>query len=194
VDDLNPALPVLTQNFTTVGQVAVVYLPSLRQTLVLLPPGVAHYQAALLPYAKSRAVLLDFKLNVNNPEACTDGFTPKAQWRDPGVTTTRAVPAGMFCKLPHDSSIDVRGAHNYPCVRYPGHRAGTIDLCSEEATGHAQAAPPVAYLPGSVDVTTYQPRTGRFVAPDGELYALGLGTSGPPAKDWQALLVSTLGR
>ncbi|HEX4189453.1 MAG TPA: MlaD family protein [Marmoricola sp.] len=197
VDSLNTTLPVLLTNMVTTSQVAQAYLPGIEQTLVLLPAGVAGYESALLPYKKSGAVLLDFKLNANSPPACTTGFIPKDQWRDPRITAPTTTPAGIHCTLPHNSISEVRGAHNYPCALYPGVRAASIDECAEIATGKPAPTPVVAYLPGSatsVAKADYEPTTGRFIGPDGQFYALGSSSAGPSPKTWQAFVLSTLGR
>ena len=39
-------------------------------------------------------------------------------------------PDGVYCKLPQDAPIDVRGARNYPCVEHPGKRAATVQDCN----------------------------------------------------------------
>ena len=55
--------------------------------------------------------------------------------RRSGVTppTTPAIdtPDGLYCKLPQDSPIAVRGARNYPCMGHPGKRAPTVELCDD---------------------------------------------------------------
>ncbi|MGG7379605.1 hypothetical protein ACQ7B2_12905, partial [Escherichia coli] len=45
LNQIKPTLPVLLANLTTLGQVLVVYHPSVEQLLVLLPPSVAGIQA-----------------------------------------------------------------------------------------------------------------------------------------------------
>ena len=40
-------------------------------------------------------------------------------------------PDGLYCKLPQDSPIGVRGARNYPCMGHPGKRAPTVELCND---------------------------------------------------------------
>jgi hypothetical protein len=41
-------------------------------------------------------------------------------------------PDGLYCKLPQDSPIGVRGARNYPCMEHPGKRAPTAELCESD--------------------------------------------------------------
>lgn len=36
-------------------------------------------------------------------------------------------PDNLYCKLPQDSPISVRGARNYPCMTKPGKRAPTVE-------------------------------------------------------------------
>ena len=38
-------------------------------------------------------------------------------------------PDGVYCKLPQDSPIVVRGARNSPCMGVPGKRAPTVQEC-----------------------------------------------------------------
>ena len=39
---------------------------------------------------------------------------------------------GLYCKLPQDSPIGVRGARNYPCMGHPGKRAPTVEICNSD--------------------------------------------------------------
>jgi phospholipid/cholesterol/gamma-HCH transport system substrate-binding protein len=40
----------------------------------------------------------------------------------------------MYCRVPQDSQLDVRGARNLPCLTRPGKRAPTVKMCeSDEA-------------------------------------------------------------
>jgi hypothetical protein len=41
-------------------------------------------------------------------------------------------PDGIYCKLPQDSPISVRGVRNFPCIRHPGKRAPTIQICRSD--------------------------------------------------------------
>jgi hypothetical protein len=74
----------------------------------------------------------DFAITVNDPPACTVGFLPPSQWRSPADTTTIDTPDGLYCKLPQDSPIAVRGARNYPCMGHPGKRAPTVEICNSD--------------------------------------------------------------
>jgi hypothetical protein len=128
-DQIKPTLPVLLANMTTFGQVAVTYRPSLEQVLVLLPPLVAFIQSSAPENNATGMALGDFRISIEDPPPCTVGFLPPSQWRSPSDLTERDTPDGLYCKLPQDSPIVVRGARNYPCMGVPGKRAPTAQLC-----------------------------------------------------------------
>jgi phospholipid/cholesterol/gamma-HCH transport system substrate-binding protein len=129
---VKPTLPVLLANLISIGQVGVTYHASLRQLLVLLPPYVASVQAYGLGTKNPTGYSMgEFALTVADPPACTVGFLPPSQWRSPADTTEADTPDGLYCKLPQDAPIAVRGARNYPCQGVPGKRAPTVQLCND---------------------------------------------------------------
>jgi hypothetical protein len=73
-----------------------------------------------------------FTLTIADPPACTVGFLPPSQWRSPDETSVIDTPDGLYCKLPQDSPISVRGARNYPCMGHPGKRAPTVEICNSD--------------------------------------------------------------
>lgn len=132
-NQVKPTLPVLLANLTTLGQVGVTYHPSLEQLLVLLPPTIASTQSYGVPKNNPTGFSLgDFTLTINDPPACTVGFLPPSSWRSPEDTTVIDTPDGLYCKLPQDSPIGVRGARNYPCMGHPGKRAPTVEICDSD--------------------------------------------------------------
>jgi phospholipid/cholesterol/gamma-HCH transport system substrate-binding protein len=131
-EQIKPTLPVLLANLTTIGQIGVTYHPSLEQILVLLPASVAYEQTAAdtnWPDGWSRG---DFALTIDDPPICTVGYLPPSQWRSPSDTSDIDTPDGMYCKLPQDSPLAVRGARNYPCMGHPGKRAPTVEICNSD--------------------------------------------------------------
>ena len=74
----------------------------------------------------------DFALTVDDPPICTVGFMPPSQWRSPADTSDIDTPDGLYCKLPQDSPLSVRGARNYPCMGHPGKRAPTVEICNSD--------------------------------------------------------------
>jgi phospholipid/cholesterol/gamma-HCH transport system substrate-binding protein len=131
-EQIKPTLPVLLANLTTIGQIGVTYHPSLEQLLVLLPPSDSYIQTAASfnhPDGWSRG---DFALTIDDPPICTVGFLPASQWRSPSDLSDVDTPDGLYCKLPQDSPLSVRGARNYPCMGHPGKRAPTVEICNSD--------------------------------------------------------------
>ena len=132
LDQIKPTLPVLLANLTTIGQIGVTYHASLEQILVLLPPNIAIFQSAAPTGNPTGAATGDFSLTLGDPPACSVGFLPPSQWRSPADTSEADTPDGLYCKLPQDSPVAVRGAHNYPCMGHPGKRAPTVQICDSD--------------------------------------------------------------
>lgn len=132
LDQIKPTLPVLLANLTTIGQIGVTYHASLEQVLVLLPPFTAAIQSFIGIKAPDGLAKGAFNLIVSDPPACTVGFLPPSQWRSPADTRVVDTPSGLYCKLPQDSPIGVRGARNYPCMGQPGKRAPTVEICESD--------------------------------------------------------------
>jgi virulence factor Mce-like protein len=129
---IKPTLPVLLANLTSLGQLLVVYHASLEQMLVLLPPSVAAERSPRPPNNPTGWAMGDFQISVADPPVCTVGFLPPSQWRSPNDTTTIDTPDDLYCKLPQDSPIGVRGVRNFPCIRHPGKRAPTVAICDSD--------------------------------------------------------------
>lgn len=223
LDQVKPTLPVLLANLTTVGEVGVTYNAALRQLLVLLPPYIGGF-GALSPTNNPAGLSLGgFSLMNGDPPPCTVGFLPPSQWRSPADESVVDTPDDLYCKLPQDSPIAVRGVRNNPCMGQPGKRAPTIEICNSDQQYQplamrqhvlgpypfdpnlvAQGVPPdsranlndntyapvegtpmppqagdavpppapdaVAPPAPEAATTNYDPRTGRYVGPDGNLY------------------------
>lgn len=132
LQELKPTLPILLANLTTVGQTLLTYNPALEQLLVLFPGIIAAQQSFGLPQNSPTGLPMgDFALTISDPNPCTVGFLPSTQWRAPEDETTIDTPDGLYCKLPQDSPMNVRGARNYPCIEHPGKRAPTVELCND---------------------------------------------------------------
>ncbi|WP_299561602.1 MCE family protein [uncultured Mycolicibacterium sp.] len=131
LEQVRPTLPVLLANMATFGRIGVVYNPSIEQLLVLVPPFVAQVQTYLPMTNPTGIPLGDFSLGLGDPPACTVGFLPPSSWRSPADLSIVDTPDNLYCKLPQDSPIAVRGARNYPCMEHPGKRAPTVELCND---------------------------------------------------------------
>lgn len=133
IDSVKLTLPIMLASLGTVGQVAVTYHASLEQLLVLFPPAML----ALSSYhPENNAQGLgtgDFRISgFSDPPPCTVGFLPPSAWRPGWDTTTIDTPDGLYCKLPQDSPVAVRGARNMPCPGKPGKRAPTAAICDSD--------------------------------------------------------------
>jgi virulence factor Mce-like protein len=132
LNELKPTLPVLLANIGTVGEILMTYNASLEQLLVLLPPYIAQQQSYSVTSDSTGAPRGDFAATVSDPPACTVGFLPPSAWRSPADESDIDTPDGIYCKLPQDSPISVRGVRNFPCIRKPGKRAPTIQICRSD--------------------------------------------------------------
>lgn len=132
LEQIQPTLPVLLANLTTIGQIGVTYHASIEQVLVLLPPFTAAIQSFIGSKSPNGLATGAFNLVLSDPPACTVGFLPPSEWRAPSDTRIVDTPDGLYCKLPQDSPIGVRGARNYPCMGQPGKRAPTVEICESD--------------------------------------------------------------
>lgn len=183
IDQVKPTLPVLLANLTTIGQIAVVYHASIEQLLVLLPPDVAQTQAIGLSTKNPTGMAQgDFTLTISDPPACSVGFLPPSSWRSPDDLTEIDTPDGLYCKLPQDSPVAVRGARNYPCMGQPGKRAPTVEICESAQPFEPLAMRDHALGPSPVDPNLLAqgiPPDDRVTAND-HIYGPLEGTPMPP--------------
>src|SRR5262249_35148116 len=140
---------------------------------------------------------LSFNLNINLPPPCSTGYLPANQLRSPSeVDYPERPPGDMYCRVPQDSSLNVRGARNLPCETRPGKRAPTVKMCESDenyvplndgynwkgdpnATLSGQPVPQLppgtppsepATAPLPIAAATYDPATGTYIGPDGHQY------------------------
>jgi len=136
-DRVAPTLPVLMANMVSLGDIAVSYRAAIEQLLVLFPQGTALMSAIAAPNAGTkqayRGIYLDFNLNLNLPPPCNTGFLPVQQQRVPSQVDAPDRPAGeLYCRVPQDSPLNVRGVRNIPCETTPGKRAPTVEMCESD--------------------------------------------------------------
>ncbi|RZT12432.1 phospholipid/cholesterol/gamma-HCH transport system substrate-binding protein [Mycobacterium sp. BK558] len=181
-----PALPVLLANLVSLGEIAVTYRPNLEQLLVLYPQGTAVMSAIALANADTkqdyRGIYLDFNLNLNLPPPCNTGFLPVRQQRSPSDVDAPERPAGeLYCRVPQDSTLNVRGVRNIPCANDPAKRAPTVELCESDTQyvplndGFNWKGDPNATLSGQ-GVPEYAPGQDPRLPPP-----QGTGAAPPPA-------------
>jgi phospholipid/cholesterol/gamma-HCH transport system substrate-binding protein len=137
-DRIKPTLPVVLANLVTIAQIGVTYNANLEMILVLLPTGTSFAQAIGVPNRGNKGAygpgqFLSFNLNLNLPPPCTTGFLPAQQMRSASLEDYPPTPPGLlYCRVPQDSPMNVRGARNIPCETKPGKRAASIQLCKSD--------------------------------------------------------------
>lgn len=186
-DRVAPTLPVLLANMSSLGEIALTYRGDLEQLLVLFPQGTAVMSAIAAPNSGTKqaynGIYLDFNLNLNLPPPCNTGFLPAQQQRVPTEVDAPERPAGeLYCRVPQDSILNVRGVRNIPCENNPAKRAPTVEMCESDeqyvplnegwnwkgdpnATLSGQDVP---QYPKAVAAVPYDPATGNYVGPDGK--------------------------
>lgn len=210
--DISPTLPLLLANTVGIGQITYTYNASIQQLLVVYPALMGALET-VVQYAEKHdnQLPLDFHLQLNSPQSCSMGYLSPEQRRPPSDVEIPVTPDGIFCRIPQDSQIAVRGARNSPCPLQPGKRAPTPVECADPK-GYVPLGepvtpfgPPQPNVPGvaptpyqqqgEVATASYDPSTGQYVAPNGEVYAdsslvqgNGNGAAGAPAKSWQAMM------
>jgi phospholipid/cholesterol/gamma-HCH transport system substrate-binding protein len=223
IERLQPALPTLLANLVSVSQVALTYQNDIEQLLAVFPMSINAEQAGILGNLNTkqayRGQYLSFNLNLNLPPPCTTGFLPAQQQRIATFEDYPKHPAGdLYCRVPQDSWLNVRGARNYPCETVPGKRAPTVKLCESNeqyvplndgnnwkgdpnATLSGQGipqlppgSPPTAAgapaPPPPIAAAQYDPATGTYIGPDGRQYTQSdLAQTAPKDKRWQSLLL-----
>lgn len=186
---LQPTLPIVLTNLVSVADVGVTYSAGLEQLLVLVPRLVEVLQAAGTAAHNTkqglRGAYLSFNLNVNLPPPCMTGYLPAQQARVSAHEDYPDRPEGeLYCRIPQDAMFNVRGARNLPCETRPGKRAATVKLCESDENyvplndGFNWKGDPNATItgldipelpPGALGVAQYDPATGMYVGPDGQL-------------------------
>ncbi|WP_396932432.1 MCE family protein [Mycolicibacterium sp.] len=205
LERVRPTVPIIAANMASVAQVALTYQPGLEQLLVLLPQAAATAQAIVLanrdtqqPY---RGLYLSLNLSLNQPPPCTTGFLPAQQQRAPALTDYPDRPLGdLYCRVPQDSPLSVRGVRNLPCTTRPGKRAPTVQMCESDQTyvplndGYNWKGDPNATLSGQdvpqLSGAEYDPTTGTYTGPDGHRYTQSnLAPEQEHAKDWRSMVL-----
>ncbi|OBK80002.1 MlaD family protein [Mycobacterium sp. 1164985.4] len=214
-DRIASPLPLLLANMVSLGDIAIAYRNDIEQLLVLFPQGTAVMSAIILPNANTKqdykGIYLDFNLNLNLPPPCNTGFLPVRQQRSPSEQDAPERPAGdLYCRVPQDSDLNVRGVRNIPCETVSGKRAPTIEMCESDeqyvplnegyswkgdpnATLSGQGVPQYApgqdpRAPAPIAAVPYDPSTGEYIGPDGRLYTQA-DLAPPQNKTWQSMLV-----
>ncbi|BBY66101.1 MCE family protein [Mycolicibacterium helvum] len=166
-----------------------------------------------------KGAFLSFNLNLNLPPPCLTGYLPPQQARATSLTDYPPRPEGDFyCRVPQDSMFNVRGARNLPCETRPGKRAPTVTMCESgeeyvplndgynwkgdpNATLSGQPVPqlrpgqipdatrPPAAQPPPIAAAEYNPATGTYLGPDGQLYTQSNLSGNGEGQTWQSMMM-----
>ncbi|MGB3483159.1 MAG: MlaD family protein [Mycobacterium sp.] len=208
---VRPTVPLLLANLVSLEEIAIVYQPALEQLLVLVPQGTAMMQALSVGNLNTnqdyKGMYLDFNLNLNLPPPCNTGFLPARQQRAQAFEDSPERTSGsLYCRVPQDHPmLAVRGARNIPCMRVPGKRAPTVEMCESEqqyvplndgdnwkgdpnATLSGQDVPQMQ-PPAPVATAPYDPATGGYLGGDGRVYTQSNLAPVGAEQTWQSMLV-----
>lgn len=214
---MDETLPMLISNLGVASKTLAVYLPNLQQVLVIYPRLIDALLTALNAGDPRYGPSVEFSLGFQDPPPCTIGYLPRSDWRYPSAQTARELPPGMLCRVPQNAQVAVRGARNYPCVEFPGRRAPTPEECRTgykplpgynnalpngipgvrlptDPAGYTTPGTPTDHEPGpAVYATSYDPKSGDFIGPDGKTYNAGTGQdSRGQDSTWQSLITRTV--
>ena len=144
-DRVAPALPVLLANLVSLGEIAVTYRSDIEQLLVLFPQGTAVMSAIVARELRtpSRTTRASTSTSTSTstcrrpatPDSCRSGSSVRRP-----TSTTPERPAGeLYCRVPQDSTLNVRGVRNIPCENNPGQAgADGRDVRKQRAVRPAQ--------------------------------------------------------
>jgi phospholipid/cholesterol/gamma-HCH transport system substrate-binding protein len=199
IGQLQPVVPLLLANLTAVGQVLKIYLPNVRQILVILPAAINYITASDMTSSAEvpGSANLDFKSTFNNPPPCEQGYLGPGAMRSPYDTSRAAPPSSTpHCKTP-ENSPGIRDAKNDPCPNDPAIRSATAAGCGlifDSSAVRASTGKQRGSNPATTGAATYDPSTGLFFGPNGILYSAGAGSvSGNGPTTLSQLLQQTLG-
>ena len=128
---LSTTMPALAQDLAASGRVLNVYRPSLKHLLIVFP-GTLEAQATVQKYYADQDYGesgLSFKLTVNDPPVCYDGFPEAFKQRNPEDLSFRPLPPNSYCKVASSDPRIVRGARNMPCPQDPDKRGARAVDC-----------------------------------------------------------------
>ena len=136
-DRVAPAVPVLFANLVSLGDIAVVYRHDIEQLLVLFPQGIAAMAAIVVPSSNTKQDCGAPSWTSTSTSTCRQRAPPAICRRPsaahrPAWTHRIARPAELYCRVPQDSELNVRGARNIPCETKPWKRAPTVEMCESD--------------------------------------------------------------
>jgi phospholipid/cholesterol/gamma-HCH transport system substrate-binding protein len=128
---LSTSLPALALDAAQFGKVLNVYQPSIKHLLIVFP-GLLEAQGTVQRYYPDQdygEAGLSFKLTINNPPVCYEGFPEAFHQRNPEDLSPRPLPPNSYCKVAHSDPRIVRGVRNVPCPQDPDKRGARAQDC-----------------------------------------------------------------
>lgn len=186
--DLESPLPVLLANLQSVGEVARVNVPGIRQIMVVYPALSASinymhqgFQGDDMIYGQGP---LDVKLgNTANPLPCTEGYD--AQRRDPSDLSPVDPSVNPYCRLPQGDARAVRGSRNMPCASDPTVRTAEVGNCPGGLPSQwpqMLSRPGAPYVPPTISAPVVAQPDGADLQ-SGESSMAPASYTPPPARD-----------
>jgi phospholipid/cholesterol/gamma-HCH transport system substrate-binding protein len=154
------------------------------------------------------------------PPCTTGFPPPQQQRSSALVDTPPRPDGDIYCRIPQDAPFNVRGTRNIPCETVPGKRAPTVKMCESDqnyvplndgtywkgdpnATLAGQAVPeppvtappmagtqPAPPAPPVIAAVDYDPDTGDYVGPDGQVYvAADLARTSPSKRTLESMML-----
>jgi phospholipid/cholesterol/gamma-HCH transport system substrate-binding protein len=168
VRSVDATLPIVLNNLVSVGQVAAVRVPALRQILIIYPYVVAT-SYGLFPDNGSTRFGIPVPPSPDG-QPCTQGYVPPSQQRLPSALTYPKVRYNAFCRTPTNSDVDPRGAQEAPEPN--GKRLGNLRSFKDNA-GLPGGAASSDVSPASASLGTATGSPVTFTAGNGRRYMLG---------------------
>jgi len=131
--DSEEDLAAISADAATLSRLVGFYSPAIEHILTIYP---AMTSAALSIVPEDRLndpvpeVNVAFKMNLNSPAPCYDGFPEADTPRSPHDLSPRP-PSLAYCQLPHDDPRAARGVRNIPCLSDPSVLSATARECGQ---------------------------------------------------------------
>ena len=186
-ESLDATLPITLGNLVSVGQVAAVRIPAIRQVLIIYPYIVAT-SYGLFPGDGTTRFGVPVPPSYETPP-CTKGYLDPAKRRLPTELSYPPIRYNSFCKEPTNSSIGPRGSRQAPQPN--GKRLGDDPAYMSNAGLPRQSPEPTPPGGASADPAAL------LNSPAGDSYLLastgGQAASGPwKDSSWSALILGPL--
>lgn len=168
VRSVDATLPIMLNNLVSVGQVAAVRVPALRQILIIYPYVIAT-SYGLFPNNGTTRFGVPVPPDPSG-QPCDKGYYPKPKRRLPTVLKYPKVRYNAFCNQPVKANVGPRGSREAP--EPGGGRLGNKKSYRNNA-GLPGGAPGPTVSSASTALATVTGSGVSFTAPNGRQYVLG---------------------